>query len=466
MATGSRTSQKQGIITTLIVVALLVPVALLSPWVLSLVLIFSCGVYVAFEFALVKMPIRELEKDLERGVAASGVLLAMKKEMNSMLAACQFGITLTSLGLTLALEPAIHDALDKWGAIDPKIAPALAMGVGAFFHVTFGELLPKGLALVVPRRVLYLTAPFMRMFRVLAVPFIKTCNTIASVLVKAITGKHPDTDAHDEGIEIDEALKVAQAEGQIAPNQLRLMRNVLTFADRSAREVMTPASSVILLDLTKSWEENSKIAEDQGYSRFPVIRGTAHDVVGYVRRAELLKAELQGKRNLAALVRPIERRPETAPLALLNLFKGAPMIALYDEHGSFSGLLTAEDVIEQIVGEVYDETDDIAPPASFEPDADGNIRLEGTVLLDEAADKLGLEGLDDEHQDVDTLAGLVLKKLAREPAEGDQVDIGRYTATVAEAQGFRIKRITLTMKNLPDEELDAAGHASDERADA
>lgn len=465
MATGSRTSQKQGIITTLIVVALLVPAALLSPWVLSLVLIFTCGIYVAFEFALVKVPVRELEKDHERGVAASGVLLKMKREMNAMLAACQFGITLTSLGLTLALEPAIHHALEEWGAIDPGVAPALAMGVGAFFHVTFGELLPKGLALVVPRRVLYLTAPFMHMFRILAVPFIKTCNSIASVLVKALTGKHPDTDAHDEGIEIDEALKVAQAEGQIAPNQLRLMRNVLTFADRTAREVMTPASTVVLLDLTKSWDENSKIAEEHGYSRFPVMRGTAHDVVGYVRRAELLKAELQGKRNLAALVRPIERRPETAQLALLNLFKGAPMIALYDEHGSFSGLLTAEDVIEQIVGEVYDETDDIAPPPSFEPDADGTIMLDGSVLLDEAAEKLNLEGLDDEHQDVDTIGGLVLKKLAREPSEGDQVDLGRYTATVSEAQGFRIKRITLTMKVVAEDEVASDILPTDDRVD-
>ncbi|MFO0744633.1 MAG: hemolysin family protein [Myxococcota bacterium] len=456
-------ARARGYIATLILIALLIPLVLISPWVLSVVLILSCAVYVAFEFALVKVPVRELEKDLEHGVPAAGLLIDMKREMNAMLAACQFGITLTSLGLTLALEPAIHHALEGSTAL-AAAAPALAMTVGAFFHVTFGELVPKGLALVVPLRVLYATAPFMRMFRVLAVPFIKTCNTIASFVVKAITGKHPDTDAHeDEEIEIDEALKVAQAEGQIGPNQLRLMKNVLTFADRTAREVMTPAREVILLDLTRSWEENFKLAEEHGYSRFPVVRGGSHDIVGYVRRAELLKAELQQKRNLAALIRPIERRPETAKLPLLNLFKGTPMIAVYDEHGSFSGLLTAEDVIEQIVGEVYDETDDIAPPPSFEPAADGSINVEGSALLDVASETLGLGDLDEEHQDVDTIGGLVLKKLGREPTVGDTVELGRYTATVEEAQGFRIKRLVLRPREEPSDEAgdDADGAAED-----
>ena len=116
------------------------------------------------------------------------------------------GITLTSLGLTLALEPAIHDALGENAAIAAYSA-ALAMALGAILHVTFGELIPKGIALVVPAKVLYVTAPFMRMFRWLAVPFIKTCNTLANVIVQGITGRNPDSHAsHEESVDIGQAL--------------------------------------------------------------------------------------------------------------------------------------------------------------------------------------------------------------------------------------------------------------------
>lgn len=420
---------------TLIFVVALASLSVMSPWILSGALIVGCGICVAFEFALVKIPTRALERDQESGVPGAGHLLLMKRDLNALLAACQFGITLTSLGLTLALEPAIHHALSGYEGVG-RFSPALAMGVGTFLHVTFGELIPKGLALVVPAKVLYISAPFMRMFRIAAVPFIKTCNSIANAAVKVVTGKNPDTDAHDENVQIDDALLVAQASGQIKPEQLKLMRNVLGFVDRTAREVMTPARRVAYLDLQRSWEDNLKTAEEQGYSRFPVADGDLNKLVGYVRRAEMLKAELQQRRDLRALLLPIERRPEVAPLFQLNLFQGTPMIAVYDEHDTFTGLLTAEDIVEQIVGEIYDETDD---PGVSEIDLlqDGSIRMRGAALLETAAEAIGLEDLS-EHRDVDTIGGLVLKQLSRQPNAGDAVELGDYHVIVESAKGFRI----------------------------
>ncbi len=444
-------SSAAGVIATLIALGVLVPLVMLSPWILSTVLIVLCGIYVSFEFALVQVSQRELEKDADGGVSGASTLVTMKREINAMLAACQFGITLTSLGLTLALEPALHHLLADSGL--PALADAseaLALGLGAFFHVTFGELIPKGLALVVPRKVLYATAPFMRIFRIVAVPFIKSCNAIANVVVKALTGKNPDTDAHPEQkVEVDEALLMANAQGRIGRRQLQIMKNVLDFADRTAREVMTPARLVVCLDTKRPWDENFRLAEEHGFSRFPVTAGNPHDVVGYVRRAEMLKAELQGRRELERLLRPIERRPETAPLMLLNLFKGTPMVACYDEHDSFSGLLTAEDVIEQIVGEVYDETDDLQAP-SIERRADGTVKVDGALLLEQAGEALGLGDLD-EHQDVDTIGGLVLKALARQPARGDKVEIGDWIAQVDAAQGFRILALTFAPRPKPED---------------
>jgi CBS domain containing-hemolysin-like protein len=424
------------IAVTLLLVVTLLALSAMSPWLLSAALILGCGVYVAFEFALVKVSPRSLEVDESKGVPGASMLITMKREMNSLLAACQFGITLTSLGLTLALEPAIHHALAGQERI-ADFSAALAMGIGAFVHVTFGELIPKGLALVVPVKVLYATAPFMRGFRLLAVPFIKTCNAIANTVVHFLTGKHPDTDAHhEENLHIDDALLVAHASGQIRPEQLQLMRNVLNFVDRTVREVMTPARRVAYLDLQRTWEDNLRAAEEQGYSRFPVVDGDVNKMVGYVRRAELLKAELQQRRDLRGLLLPIDRRPEAAPLSQLNLFQGTPMIAVYDEHDTFTGLLTAEDIVEQIVGEIYDETDEPHAPG-IDVLADGSVRMKGGVMLETAAEALGLDDSLEQH-DVDTIGGLILKMVARQPVKGDVIELGAYRVEVEGAKGFRI----------------------------
>jgi CBS domain containing-hemolysin-like protein len=306
---------------------------------------------------------------------------------------------------------------------------------------------PKGIALVVPLQVLYVTAPFMRMFRWIAVPFIKTCNAVANVIVQGITGRHPDSAAHEENVDLGQALVYAASAGELKPEQLRLMRNVLAFTDRTVREAMTPARQVIYLDLQNTWEENMAIADGEGFSRLPVVDGDPHSVVGYARRADLLQAELRGSRDLLALVRPIERRPETASLGRLNLFRGSPMIAVFDEHDSFTGLLTAEDIVEQIVGEIYDETDDAPAKPELEPLSDGSLRVAGSMLLAPAGEALGLAELD-EHQDIDTIGGLVLKLLGRQPKVGDEVDIEEYRATVEGARGFRI--ISLLFARRPD----------------
>jgi CBS domain containing-hemolysin-like protein len=439
-------SDKRGLIATLFALAVLAPLMSLNPWSLSAGLILGCGVCVTFEFALVKVPLRKLERDVQAGIPGAAVLLHMKRELNSMLAACQFGITLTSLGLTLALEPAVEHALADYQQI-AAYSVAIAMAFGTLLHVTFGELVPKGFALVVPLRMLYATAPFMRLFRWLAVPFIKTCNLAANLVVKSLTGKDPDVDTHEDNVDIDQALFYAATTGEIKPQQLQLMRNVLAFAGRTVRGVMTPARQVIYLDVQRPWQANMQLADEHGYSRLPVVDGDPHNVIGYVRRADLLQAELRGRRELKDLVLPIERRPETASLGRLDMFRGSPIIAVYDEHDSFTGLITAEDIVEQIVGEIYDETDEREHPDVINL-ADGSTRIAGATLLDVAGAALGLETLA-EHEDVDTIGGLVLKLLGRQPRANDEVEIEDYVATVEGASGFRISSIRFRRRNPP-----------------
>jgi len=149
---------------------------------------------------------------------------------------------------------------------------------------------------------------------------------------------------------------------------------------------------------------------------------------------------VEGQRDLQALLRPMERRPETVRISALNLFHGSPLVALYDEHDSFVGLLTAEDVVEEIVGEIYDETDERGGQ-KLQRLPDGKIRVSGSLLLDQVGEALGMrEQLADE-TDVDTIGGLVVKRLGREPASGDQVELGDYRVTVEGASGFRVLRL-------------------------
>ena len=472
----SGVSAKAVISTLLLVGGIAAVVGLSGPmatWVLSLVLIFACGVYVSFEFALVQIPLRELEREVEQGVPGSRQLLNMKREINAMLAACQFGITLTSLGLTLALEPAIAQVLHDYVAEAPPgdmvaqvlgsggVSRGLAMGLGAFMHVTFGELIPKGLALVEPKKVLHASATYMAMFRWVSIPFIKTCNGIANVVVRWLTGKNPDTDSHHgENVEIGEAVVMAHAQGRIEDGELQLIKNVLNFSDRTAREVMTPARKVVSLDTTLSWDENMAIAEEHGFSRFPVIAGNPHDVIGYIRRDQLLQSVIDGKKDLMSILLPIQSRPETAPLPALNLFRGSPLVAIYDEHDSFSGLLTAEDVIEQVMGEIFDETDDLeAAHVDFRPD--GSIRMDGELLLEVAAETLGLREVES-HGDVDTIGGLVLKTLARQPEPGDRVRVEGWDATVQDAQGFRIVSLIFERVVVSEEPAEGDDQGNDE----
>jgi CBS domain containing-hemolysin-like protein len=450
------------VIPTLIALLVLVPILSLSSWTVSAGLIALCGVYVAFEFALVKVSARTLQRDAQRGDARAQSALAMKHDMNAMLAACQFGITVTSLGLTLALEPAIHHTLELHARglletlssyVEPRaFSVGTAMVAGSLLHVTFGELVPKGLALTVPLPVLYRTTPFMRMFRFVAVPFIKTCNGVANLVVRAITGKDPDKDiSHDENIDLREALIHASTTGQIAPEQAKLFKNVLTFAERTAREVMTPAKNVVAVRLQDSWDDVKKVMDEHRFSRYPVLDGDWHRVSGYVRHVDFLRADAEGKRDLKALLRPIDRRPETVSISKLNLFQGSPLVALYDEHDSFVGLLSAEDVVEEIVGEIYDETDERASQG-IQKLADGKVRVVGSVLLEVAAEALGLRDEISEDGDVDTVGGLVLKRLGRQPAVGDEVQLGTFKTVVEEVSGFRVVRLRfepLTTRQAP-----------------
>jgi CBS domain containing-hemolysin-like protein len=441
------------VLPTLVALAVLVPLLALSPWTISAGLIALCGVYVAFEFALVKVSARALQREALLGEPRAQLALAMKQDMNAMLAACQFGITITSLGLTLALEPAIHHLLElrargllerlpAW--LEPRtFSVGAAMVAGSLLHVTFGELVPKGLALIVPQAVLYRTVSFMRLFRMIAIPFIKTCNGVANLVVRALTGKDPDKDIHhDEHVDLREALIHASTTGQIHPEQAKLMKNVLAFAERTAREVMTPARNVVVVRLQDPWEHWKRVMEENRFSRYPVLDGDWHHVAGYVRHIDFLRADAEGKRDMKALLRPIDRRPETVSISKLNLFQGSPLVALYDEHDSFVGLLSAEDVVEEIVGEIYDETDERAAQGTQRL-ADGKLRMLGGTRLEHAVETLGLKDEVAGDTDVDTIGGLVLKRLGRQPAVGDEVQLGGYKAVVEEAAGFRIARLRL-----------------------
>lgn len=408
------------------------------------------GIFVAFEFAIVKVRPHRLQEMADAGNRTAALALSQTRHLDAYLAVCQFGITIASLALTVAFEPAIEKLITPYliPLMGDEAAHSLSIGIALFLatsaHVIFGELVPKSVAILMPVEVTMALAVWLKRFFVLSLPFNKVYNGIANKIVRFLTRRDPrGTHAHEEHEQIDVELLLARAleRGEIGVEQKALMENVLDFPERTAREVMTPAESVITLDLSRPWEENLAVMKEQLFTRYPVIDGDANDVVGYVMLHDVFRHVVDGRTDLRRLVRPLEKRPETMTLdQLRHVMPRKPLVAIYDEHNRFVGITTDEDVSEEILGEIVDENDEETIPP-VRRTGDGGYLINGAAAVDRVIEELGLRVDPDELEGVDTFGGLVLKRLARQPKNRDEVELSGFRFTVEEADGFRITRL-------------------------
>jgi len=421
----------------------------------SLLMVLLNALFVAFEFSLIaakRVDVRELA---DRGSKAARRVLGQMEHIDGYLAACQFGITLTSLALTAVYEPAVRAALTPLlGAyVSPQVAisisAVLAIGTATVVQVIFGELFPKSVAITVPVPVVLATSGPMRLAYALSAPLNATYNRMANWIVKSLTGKSVQEAQESESLDTGVLLRLAYEQGRIDGDQRQLMQAVLEFPTRTAREVMTPADRVIGFQLNESEQMVHRTMRRERHTRYPVFDG--NELKGYVLMHDLFRQRLEGVFDLNAIIREIAAVPETVRLDRLRAeYREHPIMAVYDERNEFVGIITAEDLVEEIVGEILDEGEEPDRPV-VQRLPNNSVLIDATALIDEVSQGIGLEL--EPPDGVDTFGGLLLSRLGREPKPGDVVRHNGWAFVVRESEGFSIRLVEGkrdTRENVPD----------------
>lgn len=424
------------------------PLPLLWNLVLILVLILLNGFFVAVEFAMVKVRNSRIETLAKDGNTSAKFAQKITSNLNAYLSACQLGITLASLALGWVGEPTvsrmIEPVLKDFGLNDTlihTISFIISFSVITTLHITLGEQFPKTYAIRKPEQITMMSAGPMILFYKIMFPFNWLLNTISNWMLRKagieVTSEHDS--AHTEE-EIRVLMKESHKNGLIDNTELTLVDNIFEFTETNAREIMIPRTDMGCLYVQMSFEENMKIALDEMRTRYPVCDPDKDNIIGFVHIKDLLKANANSA-DIRKVIRPITKVPESMPISnLLKLMqkKRAQIALLIDEYGGTSGMVTLEDIIEEIVGEIQDEFDTDERPVLEQKD-ESTFSIDGRMLIDEVNDRFGTE-IDTE--DYDTIGGWVYSHIEIPPKRGQKIAYSdQYEFIVEETDELRVSRI-------------------------
>lgn len=416
-------------------------------------LVFLNGFFVNAEFSIVKVRETRIRQLMQLGDRRARTAHRIIKKMDEYLSATQLGITLASLGLGWIGEPAFAGLFEPWlealGLASPAVTHTLAAGSAfmliTFLHIVLGELAPKSLAIQKPESSVLWTARPLVLFYRLSYPFIWALNGAAMFCLRRL-GMAPASESdltHTEE-ELRLLLTHSHEHGVLDRAKKRLLEQVFDFAERSVRQVMVPSLEVKYLDIQKTLQENLEIARSERHTRYPLCDGSLDRVLGLIHVKDLFQSEksLDSPTALDSIKRPVYFVPENKGIqSLLADFRKnrVHMAIVVDEYGSTLGILTLEDILEELVGEIQDEFDMPAPPRLIRETEEGNYLIHGRALLEQVASELGVEIEDHEN---DTIAGHIMMRLGRTAEVGDEVVIAdAYRATVIGCKGFQITDI-------------------------
>jgi CBS domain containing-hemolysin-like protein len=330
--------------------------------VISLVLLAMNAWFVLFEFALVRMRGSRLEELEERGVTNAAAARRMHEKMNDYLGACQVGITIASLAIGWLAEPAFSALIEPWfGSLSHGVSVAVAFTIITILHIVIGEQVPKAAAIQVPERALLWSVKPMLVFHFIFFIPLRVLNAIVNVTLRLVglsVRPHEEPSLSVEEIRI--VVTDAYRQGEVSLDRSMLLENALDFSSLAVREAMTPMSRAVALDLARPWEENRRLIEEKRLSRYLLVDGGLEHIVGYVHIKDL---ELSGDgAPLASARRDLMKMEAGLPLdqALRRFQRERAQIALVTgDDGQAIGLITLEDVIEELVGEVHDEFEEV-----------------------------------------------------------------------------------------------------------
>jgi putative hemolysin len=397
--------------------------------------------FVAGEYALVTARRTRIQELADQGSRRARAVQRIVADPPRFIAAMQLGVTLASLGIGALGEQALAHAFDPFLAT--VLAVVLAFLIITYLHVVVGELVPKAVALRYSDRVALGVSTAVRGFFVLAYPLIWILQRSTELILRTLRLETPgeEREALSEA-ELRMLLGRATEYGAIEREEQEMLYKVFDFADKEVADVMVPRPEVVALSVDLPTEESLAAVIESPYTRYPVYRETLDDIVGILHVRDLFSAlNDQGFANVRIedLLRAAYIVPETKDLAaLLADFRRTNfhMAVVVDEYGTMAGLVTLEDLLEEIVGEIEDEFD--LPDESVEHVDDKTVRLDGTFPIDDFNERFGIElPIEDYH----TVAGFVFGLLGRAAEEGDEVEYNGLRFRVLETEGSRIEKL-------------------------
>ena len=422
------------------------------------VLVLANGFFVAAEFALVSMRRNRIDELLDDGDVLARQVRRAHDNLDRSISGTQLGITLSSLGLGWIGEAAvarlIEDSFaglsDPWAVVATHgTAVAIAFSLITFLHIVLGELAPKSAALMRPETISRYVAGPLNAFNFVMRPAIFVLNGAARVVLRALgagtLGAHGRVHSPEE---IRMLLGQSRAEGVVEMDEEAMIHGVFELTHTVAREVMTPRPDIVAFSHDTPLDEVLATAAATGFSRFPVFRESIDDVIGVVLVKDLLRwvrADDQPPFRLDRVLRAPFFVPDSKPvddlLAELRHRK-VHMAIVVDEFGGTDGIVTLEDLVEEIVGDIFDEHD--VARQEVEVLGGGRVRVEGGASLEDLLEEFAIDDVE-ESEEYDTVAGYVIGHLGRIPSPGDRVELGDAELEVIETLDQRVTRLELRL---------------------
>ncbi|MBQ3444208.1 MAG: HlyC/CorC family transporter [Selenomonadaceae bacterium] len=410
------------------------------------------GFFVAAEFCCVKMRPSRLETLIQEGNTRAKYAKKLIDELDEALSVTQLGITLASLGLGWVGEPFVAELIAPLihaagfsETLGHTISFALAFSLITSMHIILGELTPKSMAIAASEKILLNIAIPMLIFWKVMYPFVWLLNRTASFVSHHLGLSISEGEVAHNPEEIRLLMKESRKQGLVDDTEVDFVDNVFDFTERNVREIMVPRPDMVCLYLNKTYEENLTTILEEEMTRYPICDEDKDHIVGFLHIKDLTNVLIQGKRkpSLKKLARKVFFVPESMDVSVLleTMQKNRSQLAIVvDEYGGTAGMVTIEDIIEEIVGDIQDEFDEERPDA--EKREDNLYSIDAKMLLEELEDEFGIK-IDDE--DVDTVGGWLNDKLGGEPRVGQSAAFEGNTFYVEEVEGLRITRVLIRL---------------------
>lgn len=419
----------------------------------GLILSIGTGFFVAAEFSLVNLDRAELEARQGRGERGLGAVITALKRASTHLSSAQLGITLTTLLTGYTMEPAITrmlapvlEGVGVHGELTRTVGTTLGVAVATIVSMVVGELVPKNLALALPEFTAKLVSPFQLAFTTIFGPAVHVLNGFSNMLLRRM-GIEPKEELSSARTaqELSSLVKHSALEGSLDVHTAILLGNTLDFSEYTASDVMTPRTQIEALASTDTAQDVIARSHDTGFSRYPVMGEDIDDIVGFihVKTALAVPRDQRTTTLVSDLKSDVLLVPASMTLEVLlgQLRKRSLQIAVVlDEYGGTAGIVTLEDLIEELVGAVVDEHDD--PEREARRTLSGGWILSGMLRADEVEDRLGITF--EENDDYDTIAGYVMAELEKLPEVGDEAPLNGGTLSVIRMDGHRIDLLRYT----------------------